>query len=584
MASRAPKQWALSRNETITSFEAWRNNLQYTLSLDHNFATFLVEDFKWEKKSGTNPLRGLTDDGEAVPEARRRTAAQKCAHLDLMLGQIASYCPIIARSQFVQRSTSMNSIWQAIRAHFGFQTSGSRFLDFNDIKLEPGEKPEDLFQRLTCFVEDNLLRTDGGIKHHNETPTIDEELSPTTENIIVLTWLRLIHPELPALIKQRYGTELRSQTLASLKPEISLAVSSLLDELHSVAEVKVLRASIKEKTKLSRKNEFSKKVAYKSCVLCKQAGRPSGHYLSKCMYLPDSDRQYISKTRMAVCEESPSDGSDDDSLQESAVNTSITRSVSTLRRVSTNISPYFKAFYKHYPLHITLDTGAEVNMNKATTAQRIGAVITKSSQGAHQADGVTPLEVIGETRLTMTRNDKELYLEALVVSDLDTDVLAGTPFMSQNDVSARPAKQEITIHGTDKLKYGSTDSEQLDNRVRRAKATILRAQSGTIWPGDYVELDVPSDFTRDCLLAVEPRYDNTPRGTLDWPKPHIAEAIAGKIRLFNDTQQPQLLRKNDHVCQVVNTLVPYLTEEDSGMQTNSSAHFSTSQTNHSALV
>lgn len=231
MASRAPKQWALSRNETITSFEAWRNNLQYTLSLDHNFATFLVEDFKWEKKSGTNPLRGLTDDGEAVPEARRRTAAQKCAHLDLMLGQIASYCPIIARSQFVQRSTSMNSIWQAIRAHFGFQTSGSRFLDFNDIKLEPGEKPEDLFQRLTCFVEDNLLRTDGGIKHHNETPTIDEELSPTTENIIVLTWLRLIHPELPALIKQRYGTELRSQTLASLKPEISLAVSSLLDEL-----------------------------------------------------------------------------------------------------------------------------------------------------------------------------------------------------------------------------------------------------------------------------------------------------------------------------------------------------------------
>ena len=35
-----------------------------------------------------NPLRGLTDDGEAVPEAKRRTAEQKVAHLDLMLDKL----------------------------------------------------------------------------------------------------------------------------------------------------------------------------------------------------------------------------------------------------------------------------------------------------------------------------------------------------------------------------------------------------------------------------------------------------------------------------------------------------------------
>ena len=66
------------------------------------------------------------------------------------------------------------------------------------------------------------------------------------------------------------------------------------------------------------------------------------------------------------------------------------RSVS--RRVSTKQSPHFKAFYKHYPIQLTLDTGAETSMIKSSLARSIGAPIMKSSQ---QADGLTPLAVVG---------------------------------------------------------------------------------------------------------------------------------------------------------------------------------------------
>ena len=44
-AMRAPKQWSLTKQETIASFEAWRQHLQYTLSLDSNFAGFLIDGF-----------------------------------------------------------------------------------------------------------------------------------------------------------------------------------------------------------------------------------------------------------------------------------------------------------------------------------------------------------------------------------------------------------------------------------------------------------------------------------------------------------------------------------------------------------
>ena len=138
------------------------------------------------------------------------------------------------------------SIWQAIRAHFGFQATGARFLDFNNLHLEPGERPEDLYQRLLGFMDDNLLKANGSIRHHGENVTNDEELTPTLENVIVITWLRLVHHNLSALIKQRYGTELRSQTLASLKPEISQALESLLEEIQSTNESKVLRTAFQQ--------------------------------------------------------------------------------------------------------------------------------------------------------------------------------------------------------------------------------------------------------------------------------------------------------------------------------------------------
>ena len=88
------------------------------------------------------------------------------------------------------------------------------------------------------------MRKDIGITHHGQTPEDDEELSPSMENFVVLTWLRLLHPELPKLVKQRYGTELRARTLASIKPEISQALDSLLEELRTSEDAKAMRTAV----------------------------------------------------------------------------------------------------------------------------------------------------------------------------------------------------------------------------------------------------------------------------------------------------------------------------------------------------
>ena len=182
-------------------------------------------------------------DGEDVPTAKRQTAQQKFNFLELIFAQIANYCPVISRNTLVKNSTSIQFIWNRIREHFGFQVTGAHFLDFANFHLETDERPEDLYQSLMAFVEDTLLRANS-LSHHGEPTPEDEKLTPTLENFIVLSWLRLIHPELPKLVKQRYGTELRSRTLASIKPEISQALTSLLDEIRAADDAKIMRTAV----------------------------------------------------------------------------------------------------------------------------------------------------------------------------------------------------------------------------------------------------------------------------------------------------------------------------------------------------
>ena len=48
-----------------------------------------------------------------------------------------------------------------------------------------------------------------------------------------------------------------------------------------------------------------------------------------------------------------------------------------------------------------------------------------------------------------------LQLDALVVDNLDVDILAGIPFMTTNDISVRPAKQMISFADGSVEQYGS---------------------------------------------------------------------------------------------------------------------------------
>jgi hypothetical protein len=524
---------------------------------------YLEEKATWKKKTKDNPNRGYIDDAADGDGKVATTAKVKAANLDLMLGQIANFAPIISRNTIIKNSTSLSSIWKAIRLYYGFHSSGARLIDFCDIRLGDDERYEALYQRMVSFIEDNLLKADGGIKHDTDADPEDEELTPTLESLIVLLWLKAIHPDLPKEVQQRFGTELRGTTIFALKPEISRSLDCMLTKIKSGDEARVMLARPQHSERFARpqhserfarpqhserparsQSGFHDSRPRRECPICKQARMGNtNHFLSQCKYLSEADRTFLrqnrqTRTRQIIVDVPLSDGEESDSDCSQEENPKPVMS----RRIKSKGSPSFKAFLNEASVTLTLDTGAEANMIKAPFARHMGMRIKNTNQTALQADGVTPLEVVGATRVFLTRNGIKLDLDALVVAELDVDILAGTPFMITNDIAVRPAKSEITIKQSEVITYGVAPTSSTQHAVRRVQSTL------TVWPGEAVEVKLPAELQDEEVVAVEPRIDT--KHTHGWPSPQMADCISGKIRLANTSHEPQVLLRDEHFCQV----------------------------------
>ena len=473
--SKSPPLDLLTSNETITTFTRWKNLLTYHLEKDPKFQPFLREGVTWSDSDTAH--RGFTSDTAPIPAEDRLTKEDKAHNLNLMLTQIYSWGNIIAKHQIVDESISMNYIWALYREHFGFHVTGSRYLDLSSIRQLPDEKPSDLYQRILSFFTDNLHTRESNLKHKGKDPTSDERLSVSLQNVVVVIWLERLHTSLPALVKQRYATELRNKTLASIKPEISQALDSLLEELRSSADdTRVLRSQPPrssygryQRNQSSSGNSKPRDPSSSNpryCSLCKSAGF-SGydtHFLSQCKHISERDRKMMNTRVRLVETDERYELEDDYTVDEISETTDNSLFIdkplpSVHRRVITRRSPHMSCFFNHYPAHVCLDSGSESSLISERFAKYADIPILPQTivQGAVQADSTSRLNVVGEVKNVKIRRGAHVFtLDALVTKDDVGDIIAGEPFLEINDIALRPSKKQIIIKGQEIVPYANS--------------------------------------------------------------------------------------------------------------------------------
>ena len=312
---KGPKPWVLTEEETFSSFSKWQSNMVYTLSKDKMFAPFLQPGVSWLKFSTADPHRGFTDDAGADGLKKE----DKAHHLSLMLSHLAQWVPHYLSFEITHDCTSMNSIWQAIRAYYGFQQSEVQFMAYSQITWEgrDKERPERLYRRILSHLHDNLLHTDSQLEHNGAAPSTDEDMSPTVERLAVLRWMELLHPQLPQLVARTFAYDLQRRTLKDLQPQIAQGLPGFLDELQR-EDVQV--SAIQQEDDIEAHRVYSRSQhrfhhhtpqrsvsrpapsrsapPRKQCRICKAEGRNfMGHDMSSCIYLSPYEKTQMIRSR-----------------------------------------------------------------------------------------------------------------------------------------------------------------------------------------------------------------------------------------------------------------------------------------------
>ena len=89
-------------------------------------------------------------------------------------------------------------------------------------------------------------------------------------------------------------------------------------------------------------------------------------------------------------------------------------------------------FYNDKVVHLTIDNGCTGNIMRHNVVESLGIEMKPTTVKAKLADNKTYLDVVVQISVELTRGKVNFEFNAIVVTNLGPDVLAGTPFQKEN--------------------------------------------------------------------------------------------------------------------------------------------------------
>jgi len=388
----------LGEQETLATFHEWRSNLENHLSQETEFTDFLDNSFTWKSTTESVKHRGLK-------------SIDKAFQLRRFLAVIANLCPPDLQTGIVNDSTCLKHIYRLILSYYQLTPSETTFIAFAAIRRETVdgvmEKPEQLLLRMREFIADNLLLASGTLTYQGKPAVTDELMSPTTERLLVLRWLELLHPALPSLVSREFHEELRNKTLVDLQHKMLDQMDRLLLKCDSEFRLKNLG------------NQDDQKME-NSVIIDDSSSISKTNHEDSNKVIGTSNIQ-IAKNALGKNEYTCSE----ENLEEPPA----------LQRVSVLESPQYKVKINNVVVNMILDTGCTGSLISSDICELANVEIASSKHSAVQADGDSHLKVVGEVHVDILMDDYLLLpVDALVVSKLKAGFIVGMAFMKRHKV------------------------------------------------------------------------------------------------------------------------------------------------------
>ena len=599
------------RGVSETQFSIWKEEMEVYLSQEKDFKVFLPGKtyHTWvAAESDNDRINELADADQA---GENEDADEKLEHrrdsLRTVLSIIGKCVSEGHYNSVIRHSTSLTWIYNMLKADYNIQNKGIHFFNIIECKFDSSKHTAVAFYN--CYrtlILNNLAKQNDRIKYKNTVLTEDEKMSPMLEDLVLLMVIQEIDPRLPAFIKTHYNHKMKAdERFMDFKSDVLVNIPSFLEMIDNTEQnnsIKVTSLNAFRQNQRKPKSNFIKKQSAAAqgpplyCRMCWLANLPKEIYTShnlgdaKCTELSFKDRARLKETvQLHSIRESEEDKDENEvaemfgySTSLADENNSVTEEVKSNSHIqSRNYSPriestfaYIKpvhsqiltVFQDHHnknPLHIDLDSGADINYCLKSECDNRGfTIIPKPPQISKLGDGVSHIKTVGEINETFYRNNITVTFKAAVCTKLTSPFIGGTVFMKENGIEQDFVRNVIHLHNrsttvqsTDRVSLLPTAPLCQDASVkvnRNTSSRLLKLQSRSLLPNQEIEVEVPEKMKYQSHVAVQPWEHNEVQ---DWPECSVKTVIDGKIKLTNSTNKSFLLGegwKGDNVkkCQL----------------------------------
>ena len=611
------------RGVTETRFNIWIEELEVYLSQEKSYSVFLTgEKYQTWESLETNPnrIQNLDDDDVVRPGNRngRDIQQNECdlindEKLKEIRKDLRTVLSIVGKcvseghyNSVIRHSTSLKSIFDMLRSDYDIQHAGIHFFNILDVKYNPSTTtPVAYYNQYRTVISNNLAKNGNVIKYKdNEVLNQDEKMTPMLEDIILLNVIREIDGRLPSFIKTHYNHKMKKdERLMDFKADILVHIPTFLEQLDSAENNQIKEAASlnafrsqqfsRSNNKRTSNNKTAQQTQY--CRVCKYANLPREIFMShnvgdqKCPALSTQDKQrfrqpakfsnikdpeevpQVDEDEIAECYGYPNVSNDLDSVPTEVIksaneNVSLnelsrteTPACGYIKPVPSQILTVFQDINNKNPIHIDLDSGANVNYCTESEARRRNFKIYPNGQLSKLGDGKTTLKGIGEIHETFFRNSWTVKYSAIVCQQLTSPFIGGTLFLRENGVEQDLVKnvvhihqRQVTVQPTDPISILPTAPILNNNTEVKDKSSPFECtknfKSSVLLPDQEIAVSV--DKKDGTVVCVEPGLHND----LEWPEPQLKTVTNGKIHLRNAKNLPILLGKNVKTLQLRDTV------------------------------
>ena len=594
-----PPQQLPAEGVTDVQFKIWTEELEVYLDIDDRFQKFLPGG-RYDNwlAAESNPDRLITakapDRDDDLPKFRRElrqmlTIIAKLIHTDY-------YNPIL------RQSTSLQWIYTRLRQDYDILQQGIHFLNILDVKYDitASTTPTGLYNNYRSLIMGSLGKKGDKIGWQNKELSQDENLSPTFEDLILLNVLNILHPRLPAYVKDQYAHKIgETRRIMDYKVEILTKAKQYIEEIESIEsqpisvnnhvevgedpqepDINYISTRGRQRDRYQRSNYRPRRFQQSNqrqqpnrnslppyCRLCQLSGQPrstfSSHYVGdeSCPSMSDRDRSQLiervsSQLSNVQLQEEPDleaeYGYASINHQHEQVDNAFLKNNDNLKSDNNCNFNYFSDsklnFIKPVPSQILTVQDANglnvhLDLDTGATCSYVKYDAAKKHNFKIMPNTQTSKLADGVTKMSAVGEINEIFYRngwEVKFCAIVTRELHTNFVAGNNFFQENEVTQDISNKSiTVHKKYTVPETNKLLILPTSANNTILHNNHmNVVLPGQSVSY--PTQQQEDQVLAVQP-CPQSKSGS--WPPPQLCKVSNGFIHVVNNTDEVFTLKK-----------------------------------------